>query len=128
MPGPLTLYRPRPGDPPAEYRLYRLADFLEQHGRAERHDISPPATLWAAARHAMPPDVLRLARAAFAAGDHHRAQLLFRPATDHDDPEALGYLSSLMEHGGDRAAAEHLARLCLPKTASAKVKPHAGTR
>ncbi|GAA0219317.1 hypothetical protein GCM10009527_014360 [Actinomadura nitritigenes] len=110
LPGPLTPYRPRPGDPPTEHRLYRLADFLEQYGRAERHEIPPPSTLWAAARHAMLPDVLRLARAAFSAGDYQRAELLFRRAADYDDPEGLGYLSWLMEHGGDRAAAERLAR------------------
>jgi tetratricopeptide (TPR) repeat protein len=110
MPGPLVPYRRRPSDPPAEHRLYQLADFLEQHGRTERHDIPPPATLWGAARHTTPPDMLKLARAAFGAGDYQRAELLFSRAADSDDPEALGYLSWLMEHGGDHAAAERLAR------------------
>ena len=69
MPGPLIPHRPRPGDVPTTHRLYRLADFLEQHGRSERQHIPPPATVWTAARNARrPTDLFRLAQAAFAAG------------------------------------------------------------
>jgi hypothetical protein len=70
--GPLTRIRPRPagpgspdgGDhPPAGHAgtgggpLYRLADYLDQHGRAHRKDQIPPAGFWAAvAGHASPAD------------------------------------------------------------------------
>src|SRR6185312_1485786 len=60
--GPLTRIRPRParaaardrGDQPggtaaAAGPLYRLADYLDQHGRAHRAGQIPPAEFWSAA-------------------------------------------------------------------------------
>jgi hypothetical protein len=70
--GPLTPIRSRParpgapdgGDQPSAGQagltggpLYRLADYLDQHGRAYRKDQIPPAGFWiAAADHALPDD------------------------------------------------------------------------
>jgi hypothetical protein len=45
-PGPLTRIRPRPGEPAPEQVQYRLADYLEQTGRAMRRTILAPAELW----------------------------------------------------------------------------------
>ena len=59
--GPLTRIRPRPARPAAGDRAgqrpagtgggpgYRLADYLDQHGRAQRGSQFPPAEFWAAA-------------------------------------------------------------------------------
>ena len=80
--GPLTLIRPRPagrparsrGDPPASTAaaagpLYRLADYLDQYGRAHRASQIPPAEFWsAAAAHAAPGDQAALGDAAHARG------------------------------------------------------------
>ena len=74
--GPLTRIRPRParhaarghGDQPASMAaaagpLYRLADYLDQHGRAHRASRIPPAEFWsAAAAHAAPGDQAELGR------------------------------------------------------------------
>ena len=77
--GPLTRIRPRPARPAARHRgdqpasmaaaagpLYRLADYLDQHGRAHRASQIPPAEFWsAAAAHAAPGDLEALGIAAF---------------------------------------------------------------
>ncbi len=62
--GPLALIRPRTGDIPAPGPSYRLADYLEQHGRHARRQHIPPASFWTAARFASPTDLPALARAA----------------------------------------------------------------
>ena len=68
--GPLTRMRPRPAcsADPARGPAYRLADYLEQHGRHTRRQI-PPEDFWkGAARFADPDDLPVLARAAEARG------------------------------------------------------------
>ena len=75
--GPLTRIRPRParraarrrGDQPASMpaagRLYRLADYLDQHGRAHRASQISPAAFWsAAAAYILPGDQAALGDAA----------------------------------------------------------------
>ena len=49
--GPLAPVRPRAlaPTPLAARATWRLADYLEQHGRSSRQDIIPPAEFWAAA-------------------------------------------------------------------------------
>ena len=61
--GPLTRIRPRTtGTSPASVQAYRLADYLEQHGRRARRRDIPPAGFWtAAARFADPGDLPALA-------------------------------------------------------------------
>jgi len=57
--GPLTRIRPRPARstaPPGGGPACRLADYLDQHGRASRASQFPPPGFWAAAAaHANPP-------------------------------------------------------------------------
>jgi len=95
--GPLTRIRPRParsraagpgspvGDdqPPAGQAgtagspVYRLADYLDQHGRAHRKDQIPPAGFWAAAAaHSSPGDQALLGHAAHARGLYRAAAQL----------------------------------------------------
>jgi len=76
--GPLSRIRPRPASRAARHRrdqpgsmavgagsLYRLADYLDQHGGAHRASQIPPAEFWAAAAaHAAPGEQAVLAAAA----------------------------------------------------------------
>ena len=65
--GPLTRIRPRPSRTGATVSgpAYRLADYLDQHGRRSRRSLSPPAEFWTAAADLTDPgDLGALARAA----------------------------------------------------------------
>ena len=62
--GPLARIRPRVAAP-APGPAYRLADYLEQHGRHDRRQLIPPASFWrAAARFSGSGDLAALADAA----------------------------------------------------------------
>ena len=99
--GPLTRIRPRPGrsstagpgsrnndgqlaDGQASIPrgpLYRLADYLDQYGRAHRKGQFPPASFWAAAAgHASPGDQVALGGAARARGLYRDAAQLYHKA------------------------------------------------
>jgi uncharacterized protein YidB (DUF937 family) len=104
--GPLTRIRPRParharhrGDQPASTAaatgpLYRLADYLDQHGRAHRASQIPPAEFWAAAAaHAAPGDQAALGDAADARGLDRDAAQLHKNAAASGNPDAVYYLS-----------------------------------
>lgn len=52
--GVLTRVRPRHGRPSPTRPRYQLADYLEQHGRRARADLSPPAVLWTASANYVP--------------------------------------------------------------------------
>ncbi|MFF5336940.1 hypothetical protein [Streptomyces sp. NPDC013181] len=92
--------------------VFRLADYLEQHGRAIRSHLCPPASFWHAAHThlAHPDDLNNLAKAA---KDRHRLQWsyhLFQRAADHGDPEALTELAGVRQRAGDWDGAETLYR------------------
>ena len=105
--GPLTRIRPRParraarnrGDQPASMAaaagpLYRLADYLDQHGRAHRASQIPPAEFWsAAAAHAAPGDQAALGDAAHARGLYRDAAQLHKNAAASGNLRAALYLS-----------------------------------
>ncbi|MEV5901312.1 hypothetical protein [Streptomyces sp. NPDC052127] len=90
----------------------RLADYLEQHGRAARRHVCPPASFWHAAHaHLTNPDDLN--NLTQAAEQRHRLQWahhLRHRAADHGSTEALHSLAIMREGRGDREAAEALAR------------------
>ena len=114
--GPLTCIRPRPArssttgsgardsgeqiaDGPAstpDGPLYRLADYLDQHGRTERNGQFPPAGFWAAAAdHAFPADQAALGNAAHARGLYRDAAQLHKNAAARvslDEPGGKGWL------------------------------------
>jgi hypothetical protein len=83
IPGPLTRIRSRrAGDADRSLASYRLADYLEQHGRSARHAVIPPPSFWeAAARHAEPRDLSALAAAAGKRGMLRDAARLRKHAT-----------------------------------------------
>ena len=97
VPGPLTRIRPRPGQPPDTILdtsqqagpVYRLTDYLDQHGRRQRSDQYPPPGFWiAAARHADPTDQATLADAAHDRGLYRDAAQLRKNAAVHGNLSA----------------------------------------
>ncbi|MGW6521711.1 tetratricopeptide repeat protein [Streptomyces sp. NPDC054962] len=110
-------YRP-PGDVPATAPglaagpFFRLADYLEQHGRAVRQRLCPPASFWHAAHIHLTnrDDLCKLGQAA---RDRYRLQWahhLYRRAADAGSTEALTSLAEMRERAGDRKGAEALAQ------------------
>ena len=91
--GPLALGRPRPGAPAGTD--YRLADYLEQHGRRTRRACIPPAAFWTAAAQAQPQDFLPFSLAAHDRGLLRTAGLLYKRAAA-SDPNAACCLVSLL--------------------------------
>jgi hypothetical protein len=81
--GPLTRIRPRPSraDATVSGSAYRLADYLDQHGRRSRRSLVPPADFWTAAADLTDPGGLgALARAAEGRGLLHDAACLHKAA------------------------------------------------
>ena len=104
--GPLTRIRSRParhargrGDQPGSMAavagpLYRLADYLDQHGRVHRASQIPPAEFWsAAAAHAAPGDQAALGDAAYVRGLYRDAAQLHKNAAASGNLDAAFYLS-----------------------------------
>ncbi|MFJ3860453.1 hypothetical protein ACIPRL_30020 [Streptomyces sp. NPDC090085] len=92
--------------------MFRLADYLEQHGRTSRRHLCPPASFWHAA-HAHLTDPEDLGNLSDAADNRHRLQWahsLRHRAADHGNTDALIHLAVLREEAGDRDGAEALAR------------------
>ena len=74
--------------------LYRLADYLDQHGRQHRQDQIPPPEFWAAAAaHARPGDQAALGDAAHDRGLYRDAAQLHKNATASGNLRAALYLS-----------------------------------
>ncbi|MCD9879175.1 transcriptional regulator [Streptomyces guryensis] len=76
--------------------LYDLADYLEQHARADRARLCPPASFWEAALdHLFPSDLIILAEAALR---RFRLRLVLRlldKAASSGDPDVLAYVAWL---------------------------------
>ena len=105
--GPLTRIRPRPagsgrnrggpGPVPAAGTAYRLADYLDQHGRAERAEEMPPREFWtAAAASADGDDQRALGDAARARGLYQDAARLRKNASAHGSARAAQALISTL--------------------------------
>ena len=97
--GALTRIRPRPARPagpagPSGGPGYRLADYLDQHGRARRGSQFPPAEFWAAAAaHAAPAAQAGLGDAAHARGLYRDAAQLHKKAAASGNHSAVLYLA-----------------------------------
>ncbi|WP_234438090.1 hypothetical protein [Streptomyces viridochromogenes] len=106
--GPLSPIRPRPGSPEAGRTSYRLADYLEQHGKAERQLISPPAGFWEAAVHAATPlDVRQLADSAHQRWRLRHAARLYALAANQQDATAFQGVVRIRAHTGWGPDADH---------------------
>ena len=109
--GPLTRIRPRPGPPRPARQVrdqagrpgrpaaaggpaYRLADWLDQRGRAGRATLIPPAQFWAAAAAcAVPGDQAALGDAADSRGLYRTAAQLHKVAAACGDLRAAAWLA-----------------------------------
>ncbi|MER6678804.1 helix-turn-helix domain-containing protein [Streptomyces sp. NPDC000983] len=112
-PAPTTNTAPPP--PPSAWPVFRLADYLEQHGRTTRQHLCPPASFWHAAHTHLthPNDLNNLAEAAV---NRHRLQwahYLRQAAAHHGQTDALVRLAMVRESTGDREGAKALARRAL---------------
>jgi uncharacterized protein YidB (DUF937 family) len=106
--GPLTIIRPRsPGPDHAGSAagtshdgtsLYRLADYLDQFGRRDRHALIPPLGFWTAAPCAQPADLTTLASAAHARGLYRAAAQLLKSVAARGDPRAGADLIDILHH------------------------------
>jgi hypothetical protein len=99
--GPLTRIRPRPARPrpsAAATRAhsgpsYRLADYLEQTGRRDRAEITPPISFWEAiASFSEPADLPDLARSALSRGLFRHAAHIYKRAARYDADAAWDLL------------------------------------
>ncbi|MGW6982998.1 hypothetical protein ACWGE1_26765 [Streptomyces sp. NPDC054932] len=97
---------------PAAAPGFRLADYLEQHGRATRRAICPRASFWhAACTHlTRPDDLLNLAEAAERRYRLQWAHHLRQRAADAGSTDALVELARTRKEAGDRERAEALYR------------------
>ncbi|WP_326623901.1 MULTISPECIES: hypothetical protein [unclassified Streptomyces] len=87
--------------------VFRLADYLEQHGRTTRQTLCPPASFWHAAHtHLTAPDDLHnLATAAYYRQRLQWAHHLWSKAADAGAPDALVSLARMRELAGDLESA-----------------------
>ncbi|MEV0186821.1 helix-turn-helix domain-containing protein [Streptomyces sp. NPDC050625] len=92
--------------------VYRLADYLEQHGRTTRTHLCPPSSFWYAAHaHLTHPDELN--NLTLAAEARHRLQWarhLRHRAAEYGNTDALVRLAVSREEAGDQQVAEILAQ------------------
>ncbi|MEU8033995.1 hypothetical protein AB0C13_36260 [Streptomyces sp. NPDC049099] len=88
--------------------MFRLADYLEQHGRTKCRHLCPPSSFWHAAHtHLTQPDDLdNLTQAAEARHRLQWAHHLQHRAADHGSTNALFRLAEIQEEAGDREGAE----------------------
>ncbi|MFI8194675.1 tetratricopeptide repeat protein [Streptomyces sp. NPDC085946] len=92
--------------------VFRLADYLEQHGRTTRRHLCPPASFWHAA-HTHLTHLDDLNNLTVAAEVRHRLQWahhLRLRAADHGSASALTHLAVMWDGTGDWKGAETLAR------------------
>ncbi|MER5514264.1 hypothetical protein [Streptomyces sp. NPDC002763] len=89
-PGPLVRVRLRATEPSPAEPAYRLADYLEQHGRRTRRTTRAPNALWnALIEHGRPVDLTTIAQAAQTRGFLKAAMLLYANAVHAGDSAAL---------------------------------------
>ena len=99
---------PTPPSATGQGPLYRLADYLEQHGHRTRAEEIPPIDFWtAASTHAFLTDQAALGHAALDRGLYHDAAQLLKNAAAQGDPHTGAALVSLMHgvHPTDHRAA-----------------------
>ncbi|MER6038319.1 tetratricopeptide repeat protein [Streptomyces sp. NPDC001835] len=109
-PTPSTAAAPPSAQPAGP--VFRLADYLEQHGRTSRRGLCPPSSFWYAAHtHLTHPDDLN--NLSYVAERQHRLQWahhLGHRAADHGNTDALVRQAMVREQAGDREGAEILAQ------------------
>ncbi|MFF5759819.1 helix-turn-helix domain-containing protein [Streptomyces longwoodensis] len=116
--------------------VFRLADYLEQHGRTARRHLCPPATFWHAAYTHLtaPGDLYNLAEGAQSRHRLQWAHHLRLRAADHGSTDALAILVRIRERDGELESAANLALQAAelgdpdPLVALAQLREAAGDR
>ncbi len=99
--GPLTRMRPRRGAPKHTQPHYRLADFLEEHGRSTRRLSTAPTGFWEAlVDHAHRSDLTDLAQSAGERGLISPALHLFTAAFDAGQHNGLRAAGTILHSAG----------------------------
>jgi tetratricopeptide (TPR) repeat protein len=99
--GPLTRMRPRRGAPAHPQPHYRLADFLEEHGRSTRRLDHTPTGFWdALVDHAHRPDLTDLAQSAGERSLLSPALRLFTAAYEAGQSDGLRAAGTLLHKAG----------------------------
>ncbi|MFJ3720788.1 hypothetical protein [Streptomyces sp. NPDC090057] len=90
---------PRPSGMGALPGVVVLADYLQQHGRTQRHDTVPPDSFWQAALHHARSDEDRsaIAQAAEERGQLRYAALLWKRAAQGGHTEPMVHLARLLD-------------------------------
>ncbi|MFI6933069.1 helix-turn-helix domain-containing protein [Streptomyces sp. NPDC050287] len=88
---------------------YRLADYLEQHGRRSRARLCPPESFWQAAHgHLSPESLINLADAARIRHRSHWAERLAQQAADSGNADAIARLAEIRRANGAWKEADDL--------------------
>jgi TPR repeat protein len=99
--GPLTLVRPRPGQPAPAQPHYRLADYLEQTGRAMRRSVLAPAGMWdALVKQASERDLPQIAQEADWRSLYSHSIRLYQRAAEAGEQDALAEAARLLKTNG----------------------------
>jgi tetratricopeptide (TPR) repeat protein len=99
--GLLTRTRPRPGQPVPAEPHYRLADYLEQTGRAMRRTVQAPVALWDSfMEHADELALVRIAAEAERGNLDRHALRLYQRAAEAGDVYGLRRAAELLEGAG----------------------------
>lgn len=115
LPGPLTRYRPRPGEPSSDSPLYQLADVLHEKSRTTRKRKPPASSLWAAAatHSRTDADMRELAEAARTYQAVDCEALYLRAASGGDVSLLTWFIRRLIGLGQFRRAEELIEERCL---------------
>lgn len=104
--GAVCALEPLPPEQGGGVAGYRLADYLDQHGRRERRARTLPSTLWdALASHRNAEDLIRLALAAEARGLYQLAARLATGPLEAGTPDAMELIARQCERAGAVEAA-----------------------
>ncbi|MGW0550106.1 hypothetical protein [Streptomyces altiplanensis] len=99
--GPLARIRPRRGAPRFSQPHYRLADYLEEHGRSERRLADAPAGFWTAlVDHADRGDLVKLAQEAGERKLLSHSLDLFTAAFEAGQHDGLRSAGSILRNAG----------------------------
>ncbi|GAB2833962.1 helix-turn-helix domain-containing protein [Streptomyces daliensis] len=92
--------------------VFRLADYLEQHGRETRRRVCPPASFWHSVHAGLtnPDDLFSLAREAYARHRLQWAHDLQRRAVEAGHPDAYLALVTWLKESGNFSEAESVLR------------------
>jgi hypothetical protein len=112
--GLLARFRPLPGAPPQVETAYRLSDYIEQVGRANRATLPPPkAFAFVVLRHIRDVDQLNsIASYMHDRGRNFDAAQLYLRASQLGDYASAHKLADILDFAGDQSGAAEVIEMC----------------